>query len=332
MEPPGSIGGDTIAETTTAPADCPDLEDLAALLDGKLTARERARVTEHVAGCESCYEIFAGTAHILEDSRDEQLVPAAPRRPFERPRVARAPRPQVWWAAAALAAMLAATVGLLVFSRGARGAGPSTEQLASLVGRPATTVRVPWGRVMRGGTEGAPEVSLDREAFRLGVRFLDLRVALERGDRNGAFDTLGRLNQLLNNTILPPLKAIGAYGDLRNKVPGTVPLPTLLEEASAAEKQASAELPEDQRLVELGRWTEACRLAGASGRADLFRKSSTLRVLDRALAPAGKDEEDLDHAASQDVRAIRDEIAAGHINPTGLGKRCEKVLEILDYD
>src|SRR5260370_30538745 len=104
------IGGHAIAEPTTAPADCPDLEDIAALLDGKLTARERARLTEHLAGCESCYEIFAGAAHILDDSREE-LQPAATPHPFERPRQARALRPRAWWAAAAPAAALAATLG-----------------------------------------------------------------------------------------------------------------------------------------------------------------------------------------------------------------------------
>src|ERR1700674_3882132 len=332
VELPGKIGGDTIAQPTTAPADCPDLEDIAALLDGKLAARERARVTEHLAGCESCYEIFAGTTHVLEDSRDEQRVPAAPPHPFERPREAATLRPSVWWAAAALAAVLAATVGLLVFLRGPREAGPSTEQLASLVGRPAERVPFPWGREMRGGKDEASRVPLAREAFRLGVRFLDLRVALERGNRLAASDTLRRLILLLKDMDYPPSKALDTYQDLAKKVPQAVPLPSLLEDASAAEKQASTELLEDPRLVELGRWTEACRLAGASGRTDLFREASTLGVLDRALAPAGKDEDALEREAASHVQAIRDEIAAGHNNPAGLGKRCEGLLNLFDYD
>jgi hypothetical protein len=312
------------------PAHCPDLEDIAALIDGRLTARERARITEHLAGCESCYEVFAGTAHILEDSRDEELVPAAPLRPFERPTKATAPRPRVWWAAAALAAMLAVTVGLLVLLPGARGAGPSTEQLASLVSSPATTSLVPWpGRVTRGPGEQAT-VGPDREAFRLGVRFLDLRLALASGDRDRAREALRRFNVLLDGMDLPS-KTGDTYKAMAKQVGQGGPLPGLAS-AEAAEKQASAELLEEPRLVELGRWTEACRLAGASGRADLFRERGTLGVLDRALAPAGKDGDNLEPEAVPEVHAIRDEIAAGRFHPADLGKRCEQLLKRLDYD
>ena len=209
---------------------------------------------------------------------------------------------------------------------------PVAEQLASLVGPPVTSVPLPYGKRMRGGTEGTSQVGLDREAFRLGLWFLDLRVALERGNRDAASETLRRLIQLFKGMDLPPPKAIDAYSHLRDKVQGTVPLPTLIAEAADAEKQASAELQEDPRLVELGRWIEACRLAGASRRADLFRERGSLQVLDRALARPGKDEDTLNPLVVPEVRAIRDEIAAGIFSPTGLGKRCENLLQKLDYD
>lgn len=301
------------------------------MLDGKLSARERARLTEHLAGCESCYEIFAGTAHILDDSREEQLQVAASPRPFERPREARAVRPRVWWAAAALAAVLAATVGLVVFLQGTRGAGPTTEQLASLVG-PVDPAQIPWIRRTRGGTNEVPEVRLDREAFRLGVRFLDLRLAVERDNYRGAEEAVSLVNGLLSEMDLPPPKTVETYKAIQRKIQTGVRLTTLLAAAAAAEKQASAELQEDPRLVELGRWTEACRLEGASGRADLFRQRATLRVLDQAIEPGGKDAVNLDPLVVPAVRAIRDQIAAGRITPTDLGQRCEQLLRQLDYD
>lgn len=46
---------------------CPPLEDIAAFLDGTLPPEERARITEHLARCESCYEIFVGAVHFQED-------------------------------------------------------------------------------------------------------------------------------------------------------------------------------------------------------------------------------------------------------------------------
>ncbi|MBV8199238.1 MAG: hypothetical protein JOZ15_01310, partial [Acidobacteria bacterium] len=85
-------------------------------------------------------------------------------------------------------------------------------------------------------------------------------------------------------------------------------------------------------LVELGRWTEACRLAGANGRAQLFSERSSLRVLDRAIEPGGKDADNLDPTAVPAVRAIRDEIAAGRASAADLGKRCEELLRQLDFE
>jgi len=303
------------------------------LLDGKLTARERARLTEHLAGCESCYEIFAGTAHILEDSREEQLQPAATPRPFEPTRAARALRQRAWWAAAALAALLAATVGLVVFLQGGRGAGPSTEQLASLVG-PAPSGLFNWGRTLRGGsgTEEQPELPPEEEAFQLGVRFLDLRLALASGNREDADDALRRLHLLFERMPIPPLETRASYDELRKRLEPRVPPPTLLAAAAAAEKKAMEELLEDPRLVELGRWTEACRLVGQNGRADLFREPATLRVLDAAMRPGGKDADTLDPQALAKVRSLRDTIAGGRIDPATLGGRCTDLLHQLAGD
>jgi tetratricopeptide (TPR) repeat protein len=50
---------------------CPDLETIAAYLDGRLGEPERARVSEHLADCEDCYVVFSESA--------QTHVAAAPR-------------------------------------------------------------------------------------------------------------------------------------------------------------------------------------------------------------------------------------------------------------
>src|SRR5688500_13958296 len=55
---------------TPEPDTCPDLEEIAAFLDGKLSGAERARTVAHLAECESCYEIFAGAARFQLDEED----------------------------------------------------------------------------------------------------------------------------------------------------------------------------------------------------------------------------------------------------------------------
>ncbi len=54
---------------------CPDLETLAAYLDGRLTERERAAVAEHLAGCESCYFVFTEAAQ-TRPSQQTQTHPS----------------------------------------------------------------------------------------------------------------------------------------------------------------------------------------------------------------------------------------------------------------
>src|SRR5206468_10640680 len=101
----------------------PEIEDLAALLDGKLSAEEAASLRAHLARCEPCLALLAETASFLggdteaadvEDVEDEKAVePEAPPLPFKprelpRPRRQRSRR----WApaAAAVAALAVATV------------------------------------------------------------------------------------------------------------------------------------------------------------------------------------------------------------------------------
>jgi tetratricopeptide (TPR) repeat protein len=44
--------------------DCPDLETLAAFLDGRLSQADRERVAGHVSECETCYFVFAEASQI----------------------------------------------------------------------------------------------------------------------------------------------------------------------------------------------------------------------------------------------------------------------------
>src|SRR3954452_4585329 len=94
-------------ETSTAQSSCPSDEELAAFLDGVLSASDRVRITAHLADCESCYEIFAGAVHFQQD------VPALE----QKGRVVTFPSKdggggirKRWWIPAAAAAVLA--VGL----------------------------------------------------------------------------------------------------------------------------------------------------------------------------------------------------------------------------
>ncbi|MDP9122041.1 MAG: zf-HC2 domain-containing protein [Acidobacteriota bacterium] len=67
---------------------CPSDEDLAAYLDGTLEPEARARVTEHLADCESCFQIFAGAARVRLDLEDEAALAGRERVREDEPAVA----------------------------------------------------------------------------------------------------------------------------------------------------------------------------------------------------------------------------------------------------
>ena len=59
---------------------CPEIEVLAAFLDGKLADTERREVLEHLDRCERCYAVFTETAQFLSQEADEgsPLIPTVP--------------------------------------------------------------------------------------------------------------------------------------------------------------------------------------------------------------------------------------------------------------
>ena len=46
--------------------DCPDLEDLATLLEGKLNAGKRTAIIKHLVLCRKCYFVLSGTLAWLD--------------------------------------------------------------------------------------------------------------------------------------------------------------------------------------------------------------------------------------------------------------------------
>ncbi len=336
-EPPDEIGGDTIVRATAATAACPDPEDIAAFLDGRLPAGQRTRLIEHLASCELCYEVYAGAASFLADDPPEAgglAEPLAPLRPFDRQDRRRGPvgpRRRLWWTAAAVAALLAVAVGVPLLLWRAGGAELTTEHLASLVAGPAGAKADVWlGRVTRGPKEAA-EVAPDIQSFRLGVRFLDLRLALAAGDRGAADSVLIRLAQMLEGMyFLDDLRA--KYQAIRNQVHDEKVSPrSLLASAGDLETKGFKDLVEP-RYVDLGRWTEACRLAGQTGKSDLFRERAARRLLDQAVTPDAKEPSDLPQPAISTLNTLRAELAVGHPDVAALAQSCKRLLEQLDFD
>src|SRR5262249_56826121 len=109
--PTGRTHEDSVAEAMRRAGECPDLELIAAYLDNRLSTRERARMTEHLASCETCYAVFREAAQtdvsdvVAEDGRSRE------QRPWWRGRT-------LAWSSAAAGLATAAAVWLVVRAGG----------------------------------------------------------------------------------------------------------------------------------------------------------------------------------------------------------------------
>ena len=106
---------------------CPDPETIAAYLDGRLSAQERARVTEHLADCETCYFVMTESAKMT--SMPALTSDASPSRGQHR---WWGSKPVVWSSSTAGALATAAAVWLVV-GGGWFAASPDSAALQALV-------------------------------------------------------------------------------------------------------------------------------------------------------------------------------------------------------
>lgn len=315
---------------------CPDEEDIAALLDGTLPAGHRPAILEHVASCESCSEIFAGALR-FEVDEGHRVSPQTPQqRPFERADRRRdrwSIRSRAWrrGAAAAVAAVLVASLGLLLV-RGSAG-DLSTESLsADLMKSPAGVRMGPLPRPHMRGPGGEKEMPQNLADFRLGVRLLDLRLALAGGKKDDAADTLHRLGIVLRAMDFVPHESVEAFDRMQKELNGDTPPAALLPKAAAEEKKL-ADAGVEGQFVDLGRWTEACRLGAAARQENVFHSRAARRLLDQAPA-LGEGLPGSGDGPNQQAAGIWREIktAAGRLDFDVLGKRCTALVDQLDAD
>lgn len=340
------------AETPTGTG-CPDLEDLAAFLDGTLAPERRASMIEHLASCESCFEIFAGAARFQAEEPQEvaELEPqqtpeggagvldkSRAARPFEPRRSVRS-RPWRRGAAAAIAALLVAGIAPLVWWRLQNRGAVSPEGLsAELLKNPTAQLDLSWrGSRMRGGPGQKADVPPDLGDFRLGVLLLDLRLALATGKQTAAKETLWRLDYLFSALWLPLPDIRAAYKGIGKELDQGKPPAALLPKAEAEEKRLFAAGVE-REFVELGSWTEACRLAGAARQPEIFRSRAARRLLERAQAPSTAtlgvtaDDGGADQRPAQRLREIKAAAGAEKLDFRVLASRCNELLEVLESD
>ena len=257
-------------ETGPPQGSCPTSEDLACYVDGTLSAEEAARVTAHLASCESCFEVYSG---VLQFQLESELETGGKVVPF--PGEKR--RPGVpWWAS--VAALL--VVGLLGGYQYLLTPPPVlvTSHLAAPVqGRTGLEDSLWKGEIKRGVDEDEEKLPYELAAFRAGVQIVNLQVSLQTNDR-----------ERMTGYVIPGLfgalhgqfgadNLMSDYSGKTSIAKGETPEHFLLSKAS----QLAQEL--DPLYFDLGQWVEAGHLAAISHDPAFFQQPENRSFLRHVL-------------------------------------------------
>lgn len=282
-----------------------EVEAIAAFLDGRLRDQEQQRIIAHLADCEECYELFADTARMLRE--EEATVTSSTADEADSDDSATSERdgsvlrrnPAPWWRSGVTAAALAAAaaITLLVWSPakqflGSKGRASTVAALTASLppSTVAPTLETSWERHGWPATRGTAPVLGEEEvrAFQLGVRVVEMEVALAAGESALAadltYDLESRLEGL-DSLLVIYTSETGIRGLLAN---GEPPAKLLHLNREADDLLAPDEAEDYPGFVDgfwygLGKWSGAAHLAAASGEGAFFAERANRRFLQRAL-------------------------------------------------
>jgi hypothetical protein len=133
-------------------------------------------------------------------------------------------------------------------------------------------------------------------AFRIGVQEVDFRVALEEGRREDASAALRTLRSL-SRAAEDRAHFSERWSAMEEALFGSASKERFVEELARLDSGLYSEL--DPMALDLGRWTEASRMAAASRSRSYFRESDFQRILDDF------DERHLSPPVAQELHRIR---------------------------
>jgi hypothetical protein len=306
----------------------PELEELAALIDGQCANADAVRIRAHLASCEECYEVFSETLHLQEDLREEEGGVV----------VALESRRKTWplWAAGSLAAVVVLGVGIGPWMQRAGSPVSDVADVAQLTAQLTPTLagqaagldleKSSWNEVKRGGGDGktTPPEEL---AVQAGVAALNLQLALASNDSAAADNAAAQMcsvlgisredNQPKGKLVSSQLNfadpaVVDFYANLRGKLQNGVPK-SLAGEAAKQAKALGTVLEEN--YFDLGKWAETGRFAAIARKPAFFARKTAGYLLGKLEKEAEKDK-DAAEIPAEVVQALKTVDALSKATPS----------------
>jgi len=255
-----------------------DLELIAALIDGRLAGAERQRAIELVSSSEAALEIYTDALRVQADLAPEKVVALVPRRQAGTRR---------WLAIAPLAAAAVLLIAIVPTVKARRDQALFASTAMSIAQPVMGRAQVPgalatgWEERNWSVTRGAASRLVESTvAFRLGVRAVDLQVALVRADTVPAVRVT---DEIVESLKMEPLSesVMADYSALRTRITSTAPREQVVASASRSEEAMDAFL--GSRWFDFGKWFAAGELAARTHSSEFFASNRTTRFLDWAI-------------------------------------------------
>ncbi len=232
------------------PLGCPEIEQLAALAEGKISGAERDRILRHVNRCEDCYEILVDTLKFASGAVETAADVGRPQT-----------SPWAWrrfagWAIAA-GVLLAVLIPLSRRGDTYPASGAFAEALQTDLEPRLLAAELIEN--LDSGRGFGPRGDAPRAAFRLGVRWIDLEVARSAEERIWV-DRILREFERTVESVPQFSKQLEAVRQARRA--------ESLSSGESATLAATLESIEPAHFT-LGVWAESGRLAGAAKRSSL---------------------------------------------------------------
>lgn len=305
---------------------CPDLEDLAALLDDMVEEEERQHLLGHLAECQDCYELYAETARFkIDDQIGGENATVAATLP-ERAPAGRFHGKTPAWAGLAAAAVLVLAAGIPVYRSFAI---PPTFETAELLPTGGGGGSKAWTEPKMRGPAGGSAVAAERRerAFQLGVQVTNLRAALLAGDREQAAWAAQLLHQLVGQAAFAD-DLVETYKALQTDLQKGSSFPDLLVRTQEAEAQLRETLFDDAFYLDFGKWVEAGYLSAQTQDPQFFTNPEVRRF---ARALPWQDDQQVDVEAQKEVESIRKSLGRSDLDGSEyqeIRARFERILQI----